>query len=60
MADREARIAKCDEMLVFLGEHDAHLKLRRLTTDIEKLRDDLVAEQPAAREAPDWPSKTTS
>jgi hypothetical protein len=61
MAEREARIAKCDEMLAFLAEHDAHLKLRRLTTDIKQLRDDLIAERPTAREASsDSPSEATS
>jgi len=61
MVDREARIAKCEDMLAFLAEQDDGLKLRRLTTDIEKLRDDLIAERPTAREAPsDSPSEAAS
>jgi hypothetical protein len=44
MATLAARIAHCDEMLVFLAAHDEDRKLRSLAADIEELRAKLRAE----------------
>jgi hypothetical protein len=42
--DRDALLAKCDELLQFLREQDEQPKLRRLIEDLESLRDRLRAE----------------
>jgi len=44
MTELGARIAKCDELLVFLSAYDEHRKLRSLAADIEELRARLRAE----------------
>jgi len=44
MSERDALLAKYDELLAFLAEHDGHLKLRRLMDDIRDLRDRLLSE----------------
>ena len=48
--DNAGLLAKCEELLAFLAAHDDHAKLRRLSEDIEKLRDRLL------REAEDEPA----
>ena len=45
--DKEALLAKCDELLVFLADHDNHRKLRRLTEDIRQLRERLLRDAAA-------------
>lgn len=42
---KQTLVAKCEELLEFLADHDEHRKLRQLTEDITQLRDRLQLEQ---------------
>jgi hypothetical protein len=42
--DKPKLLAKCEELLEFLAAQDEQLKLRRLTSEIEELRDRLRSE----------------
>lgn len=48
-ADKEAILAKCDELLRFLAENDRHDKLRRLAADIASYREHVQSELEAER-----------
>jgi hypothetical protein len=56
--DKQTLVAKCEELLEFLAEHDEHRKLRQLTEDITQLRDRLRSERDADGESGESPVTT--